>query len=271
MAITCCHFRFYSHVTRLNLRIFREFANEIPWNSPFLPVKSQFCLVQWPWNRPRKAIPSLYLQCCSLTRREAAVSSRNWGWVPGDPTRDSSQESGNFSFFSPQNSWKPELNRLFIFEIWDEDSENKISTGIGCGYGYEYDQLMKQSILPSRQVGSDPLLIFWQSKHFLEPPLQRSSCHFYAAFYHRQPVDDPVTSLDSSHLVTGWAKVKPPQKIVSVANDAANDMANDIFWRFKNKAKNGVLQKKAASLWSSNMVFWKIRRSRDDLPLEFCD
>lgn len=119
MAITCRHFRFYSHVTRLNLRIFWDFANEIPWNSPFLPVKSQFRLVQWPWNRPRKAIPSLYLQCCSLTRREAAVSSRNWGWVPAlrpcDPTRDSSQESGNFSVFSPQNSWKPELNRLRIF------------------------------------------------------------------------------------------------------------------------------------------------------------
>jgi len=48
--------------------------------------------------------------------------------------------------------------------------------------------------------------------------------------------------------------VEPPthQKIVSVAND--------IFWLFK-KGQHRVLHGTAASLWSSNMVFWKIGRS----------
>lgn len=97
----------FSRLRQWNTMKFTLFAGE-----------AQFCLVQWPWNRPRKAIPSLYLQCCSLTRREAAVSSRNWGWVPAlrpDQGQLSGIRQGNFSFFSPQNSWKPESNRLRIF------------------------------------------------------------------------------------------------------------------------------------------------------------
>ena len=141
----------FSRIRHWNTMKFTLFAGEVPILSGSMAMKSA-------QESDSKSLPAV-LQPHSPGSSGLQPQLR---LTPSPATRPGTalRNPAGISFFSPQNSWKPELNRLFIFEIWDEDSENKISTGIGCGYGYEYDQLMKQSILPSRQVGSDPLLIF---------------------------------------------------------------------------------------------------------------
>ena len=132
MAITCCHFRLDPHVPPWNLRMFREFANEIPSNSPLSLLVKSLSKILLDIGRGKRFQVSTCSAVASLAARRLSPAATEERKDQGDPVGTALRgiRRGTADFFSPSEFMETygNQNLVHFVEIWDEAGETNVKT-----------------------------------------------------------------------------------------------------------------------------------------------